>query len=178
METLSRLVRPQHSLLFVAHYNLRLYTPVAGKFPQMKGGGREHTCENSSEVAVALTMVHEDIDGCRRCEPDVRGFRKPPHLDRGEPGKLLIVGQGPGNARLRGKKAFAGQSGRTLDSWLRAAGLSDHEPRKGFYLTSVIKCCHSSPADFGLMARNCSGFLQRQIMAIKPQVVITLGKDA
>ena len=28
------------------------------------------------------------------------------------------------------------------------------------------------------MARNCSGFLQRQIMAIKPQVVITLGKDA
>jgi uracil-DNA glycosylase len=125
-----------------------------------------------------LTVIHEDIDRCRRCEPEVNGFRKPPHLDRGEPGKLFVIGEGPGNAELRGRRAFAGQSGRTLDKWLRAAGLDERDPRKGAYLTSIIKCCHSSAKDFDLMARNCSDFLQRQMMTIRPRLVITLGRNA
>jgi uracil-DNA glycosylase len=64
-----------------------------------------------------------------------RSNRPPPHLERGDPGKLFVVGQDPGNAELHGNKAFAGQSGKTLDSWLRAAGLSNDDPRKGVYLT-------------------------------------------
>jgi uracil-DNA glycosylase family 4 len=125
-----------------------------------------------------LRVIHEEIDRCRRCEPAVEGFQKPLHLDRGGPGKLLIVGQGPGRAELRKSRAFAGQSGTTLDSWLRAAGLNGDNPRKGVYLTSIIKCCHSSPRDFDLMARNCTDFLERQMIAIKPRLLITLGRNA
>jgi uracil-DNA glycosylase family 4 len=125
-----------------------------------------------------LTAIHEDIDRCRRCEPEVNGFRKPPHLDRGEPGKVFVIGEGPGNAELHGSRAFAGQSGRTLDKWLKAARLNEGDPRKGVYLTSVIKCCHSSARDFDLMARNCADFLQRQMMAVRPGLVITLGRNA
>jgi uracil-DNA glycosylase family 4 len=125
-----------------------------------------------------LTVIHEEINACRRCEPLVDGFRKPLDLDRGESGRLLIVGQGPGKAEVRRGRAFAGQSGTTLDSWLRAAGLDSDNPRRGVYLTSVIKCCHSSSKDFDLMARNCGDFLQRQIMAVKPALVISLGRSA
>lgn len=69
-----------------------------------------------------LSAIHEEIDRCRRCEPAVEGFQKPLHLDRGDPGKLLIVGQGPGRAELRGTRAFAGQSGTTLDSLAEGRG--------------------------------------------------------
>src|ERR1700733_6614885 len=121
----------------------------------------------NSDPMLQLEAIHADIDRCR-CWEGVGGFQKPPRLDRGDPGKLLIVGQGPGKAELRGSKAFAGQSGTTLDSWLRAAGLNSDNPRKGVYLTSVIKCCHTSAKDFDVMARNCADFLQRQMMAVKP----------
>lgn len=132
----------------------------------------------SSTLPTQLSVVHDEIDRCRRCEPLVKGFQKPPHLDRGDGGKLFVVGQGPGRAELRSDRAFAGQSGTTLDSWLRAAGLDRVNPRKGVYLTAVIKCCHSSPRDFDVMAHNCADFLERQIKAIGPRLVITLGRSA
>lgn len=88
------------------------------------------------------------------------------------------MGQGPGNAELNASKAFAGQSGRTLDSWLVSAGADVGDPRSGLYLTSIIKCCHSSPGDFPLMAQLCAPFLQRQIEFLRPRLVITLGRQA
>lgn len=125
-----------------------------------------------------LDVLHENIDRCRMCEGLVDGFAKPPHLERGEGGRIMVVGQGPGNAELRGARAFAGQSGRTLDSWLRSVTGNEQNPRHGMYFTSVIKCCHSRSRDFSLMARNCSRFLQQQIATLEPGLVITLGKEA
>lgn len=90
----------------------------------------------------------------------------------------MVVGKGPGNAELGGARAFAGQSGRTLDSWLRSSGAERARPRRGIYLTSVIKCCYLYEKDFDLMAHNCAPFLQRQIEIIRPLLVVTLGREA
>jgi len=90
----------------------------------------------------------------------------------------MIVGQGPGKAELRRGRAFAGQSGKTLDSWLKSAGAGEDNPRAGVYLTSIIKCCHEVQRDFAAMAHNCAPFLQRQIEIIRPELVITLGVQA
>jgi uracil-DNA glycosylase family 4 len=125
-----------------------------------------------------LVAVHEAIDGCRVCAREVAGFRKPPHLERGDAGKVMIIGQGPGNAEMRAEVAFAGQSGKTLNSWLVAAGADRDNPREGIYFTSVIKCCAAGPEHFRIMERNCRRFLRDQIAAIEPALIITLGKEA
>src|SRR6185437_7319048 len=96
----------------------------------------------------SLNALHDEIIGCRVCEAKVIGFKKPPPLNRGDVGRVMVVGQGPGSAELRGTRAFAGQSGRTLDSWLVACGAPRNEPRSGIYFTSVIKCV-GREQDFG-----------------------------
>lgn len=128
-------------------------------------------------LAEGLTILHAEIDGCRVCA-DVAGFEKPEHLDRGDPGEVMIIGQGPGNAEVAHERAFAGQSGRRLDSWLIQSGADPGDPRHGIYFTSVIKCCHSRGSDFRYMAENCGGFLQRQIEILRPGLVISLGRQA
>jgi uracil-DNA glycosylase len=125
-----------------------------------------------------LAVLHEEIDRCRTCEGQVQGFAKPRHLERGDIAKLMIVGQGPGNAELNGARAFAGQSGKTLESWLKLTGANQSNPRQGIYFTSVIKWCHSRHKYFPLMASNCAYFLQRQITLIQPRLVITSGREA
>lgn len=90
----------------------------------------------------------------------------------------MLVGQGPGRSELRRSKAFAGQSGKTLNSWLESASGNKLDPRQGMYFTSVIKCCHSRQRDFAPMARKCAKFLERQIAALRPKMIITLGLQA
>lgn len=123
----------------------------------------------------SLALLHREIGLCRVCETQITDFQKPPHLDRGEPGHIIVIGQGPGHAELNATRAFAGQAGRTLDKWLVACGAAADNPRGGIYFTSVIKCV-GSDVQFGLMAANCASFLQRQILEIRPALVITLGK--
>lgn len=91
-------------------------------------------------------------------------------------GRLMIIGQGPGGAELKGTRAFAGQSGRKLDAWLIASGASAANPRQTVYFTSVIKCVCPQGKFFAQMARNCSGFLHRQISTVRPELIITLGR--
>ena len=125
-----------------------------------------------------LSTLHKEIDRCRVCAGHAQGFRKPPHLDRGGKARVMIVGKGPGNAELQGNRAFAGQSGHTLDSWLRSSGADRTHPRRGLYLTSIIKCCHLRMRDFDFMARNCAPFLQQQIEKVRPELIVTLGGEA
>lgn len=90
----------------------------------------------------------------------------------------MIIGQGPGNAELAGVRAFAGQSGHTLEGWLVSCGASSESPRDGIYFTSVIKCVCPRDKYFAHMAGNCRQFLRKQIMELAPELVITLGKKA
>lgn len=129
-------------------------------------------------VELPLSVLHGEIARCRVCEPTVDGFQKPPHLDRGGVGRVMVIGQGPGSAELSGTRAFAGQSGRTLEQWLVACGADPASPRAGIYFTSVIKCVCPSERFFSSMARNCRAFLQRQIVELGPDLIITLGRKS
>jgi uracil-DNA glycosylase family 4 len=132
-----------------------------------------------SSVTRNLESVHARIDVCRVCEGKVSGFLKPSTLHRGDPGKVMIIGQGPGKTELQSGNAFSGQSGKTLNQWLIACGADPRQPRRGIYLTSIIKCCTDGGGKaVSLMADNCFSFLAEQIAAIQPAVLITLGKIA
>lgn len=125
-----------------------------------------------------IEALHDRISGCTVCKKHVPGYAKPPVLDRGDVGQIMVVGQGPGKAELAGTKAFAGQSGKTLAEWLVQSGADPTDPRRGIYFTSVIKCFCPLPKHYSEMAANCIGFLHQQISTIAPDLIITLGKEA
>ena len=128
-------------------------------------------------IADQLQIIHDNINACRKCEPLVQNYRKPTSMYRGEVGKIVIVGQEPGNREIASQRAFSGPSGRRLNEWLIASGFNLLDPRRGVYTTSVAKClCDDS--GLALLRRNCIGFLDSQVRAVRPQLVISLGAVA
>ena len=126
----------------------------------------------------SLAHVHADIERCLDCRNLAPGLRKPIKMDRGDVGQVLIVGQAPGNAEHTRERAFAGAAGTTLNQWLVASGADPIAPRRGVYMTSVLKCLCPTKSLFPHMADRCRGFLSRQIGLIRPALVITLGRPA
>lgn len=125
-----------------------------------------------------LTVLDQEIDRCRVCESFVDGFRKPASMDRGNPGRVMVVGQDPGNSEQATGRAFSGASGKRLDKWLIDSGADQNDPRKGVYTTSVIKCPAPNQRLFLKMADRCRSFLDQQISLVAPEIVISLGKEA
>lgn len=91
------------------------------------------------DVLLKLESLHREIDQCFACSA-CRGFCKPRAMDRGAPGDIVIVGEGPGRKELENERAFSGQTGVRLDEWLVASGAPPATPRAGVYTTSVTKC--------------------------------------
>src|SRR4051812_29427256 len=75
-----------------------------------------------------LDIIHASINACRMCEPLVTNFEKPVSMNRGEPGRIVIVGQEPGKGEITSQRAFSGMSGRRLDQWLIASGCDAAAP--------------------------------------------------
>lgn len=131
------------------------------------------------ERANELLKLHLEIDNCRICETGlVTDLQKPLGLDRGEPGRVMIVGQSPGSAELARRRAFAGPAGKRLTDWLIASGADPSSPRAGIYLTSLLKCVCPTPSKLPPMLANCRRFLVQQLRLIRPELVISLGADA
>ena len=127
---------------------------------------------------LSLEILNSRIDACEVCSGRVPGYQKPAPLRRGNLCKVMIVGQGPGNTELASGKAFSGQAGTRLDQWLVASGARETDPRRGIYLTSVVKCVTSALTPPLSMLHDCIGFLHDQIALLKPGLVISLGKVA
>jgi uracil-DNA glycosylase family 4 len=129
------------------------------------------------DVRQKLEVIHADINACRMCEASVAHFEKPVSMARGEPDRIVIVGQEPGRREIASQRAFSGRSGRRLDEWLVASGFDPAAPRRGVYATSVAKCLCEKPK-LGVLYRNCSRFLDRQLSVIRPSLIISLGAVA
>jgi uracil-DNA glycosylase family 4 len=143
----------------------------------------EIVCESPPQTDETETSVnpleelHQTIDGCRKCEASIPNLCKPIRMYRGTPGSVMIVGQGPGKQERAVGYAFAGQSGKRLDEWLRQCRKRG-AARDGIYLTSVVKCVKQSAKELTIMAGNCRPYLSQQISLIRPQLIITLGQLA
>jgi DNA polymerase len=125
-----------------------------------------------------LTAAAEDCRGC------------PLYLDAtqvvfGEGGKkasIVLVGEQPGDQEDRQGRPFVGPAGRVLDRALEAAGLA----RDRVYLTNAVKHfkfeprgkrrIHKKPRWSEIKA--CRPWLQAELDAISPRVVVTLGTTA
>ncbi len=89
--------------------------------------------------------------------------------------KIMFVGEAPGGDEDRTGEPFVGRAGQLLDQWLVALGMS----RGDVYIANVLKCRPPGNRDpKPVEVERCSPFLRAQIRAIKPAVVVGLGRHA
>jgi uracil-DNA glycosylase len=122
------------------------------------------------------------LGACRRC-----GHAEPivPILSRARRAKVMLVGQAPGKVEISSQKPFAGRAGKTLFRWLAGAGLSEDEARERIYIAAMTRCFpgpHPSGRGDRVPTRaeleQCGSWLDDELMLIKPEVIIPVGKLA
>jgi uracil-DNA glycosylase family 4 len=128
----------------------------------------------SSDQAVPgedLAAIHLAISTCRACGLCATRTTTVPG-EGAQPTALMFIGEGPGAEEDAQGRPFVGPAGQLLDKMIRAMGLA----RAEVFITNVVKCRppgNRNPEPAEIQA--CSGFLQRQITLLQPQVICTLG---
>ena len=128
----------------------------------------------SAPMRESLEEIRADLGECTRCK--LHGGRTKLVFGVGsEKAGLLFVGEGPGAEEdLRGEP-FVGRAGQKLDEMIKAIGLT----RAEVYIANVVKCRPPNNRDPEPdEVATCSPFLVRQIEAIAPKVIVTLGLPA
>lgn len=89
--------------------------------------------------------------------------------------QLVFIGEAPGEKEARSGKPFCGAAGRVLDELLASAGLS----REAIYITNLIK--DRTPGNRDPLPEEIAAYgpyLLRQLEAIQPKVIATLGRHS
>jgi DNA polymerase len=122
-----------------------------------------------------LEQVREDLGDCRRCK--LAGGRKTIVFGSGNPkAELLFVGEGPGADEDEQGLPFVGRAGQLLTQMIEK-GMKI--PRPEVYICNVVKCRppgNRKPEKDEVAA--CRQFVERQIDAVKPRVIVVLGATA
>ncbi len=87
--------------------------------------------------------------------------------------EIMFIGEGPGFHENEQGRPFVGAAGQFLDELLAQAGLK----RADVWIGNVVKCRppgNRDPLPEELSA--CNAYLERQIAAINPRIIITLGR--
>ena len=88
---------------------------------------------------------------------------------------LMFIGEGPGFNEDRQGRPFVGAAGQYLDELLHSIGLN----REDVFITNMVKCRPPNNRDpFPGEISACSRHLDAQIQAIKPAVIVPLGRHA
>lgn len=127
-----------------------------------------------AEVSLSLEEVRQELGDCQRCK--LGQTRKHLVFGTGNPrARLMFIGEGPGADEDRQGEPFVGAAGQLLNRILAKMGLS----REEVYIANVVKCRppgNRNPEAEEMAA--CLPFLLKQIQAIRPRIIVTLGAIA
>jgi uracil-DNA glycosylase len=138
-------------------------TPAVGPAITTRAPGKE-----------SLEQIRVDLGDCHRC--GLASGRT--HIVFGEgstEARLVFVGEGPGAEEDRSGRPFVGPAGQLLSKIIQAM----KQAREQVYICNVIKCRPTGNRDpIPEEIASCRPFLMRQLAAIDPEVVCTLGTHA
>lgn len=119
-------------------------------------------------------LRQKNVGDCRRCP--LAQTRKSIVFGVGSPtASIMFVGEAPGADEDRQGEPFVGRAGQRLDAWLTELGIA----RADVYIANVLKCRPPDNRDPGAdEIAQCLPFLNRQIAAVAPDAIVTLGKFA
>lgn len=119
-----------------------------------------------------LQEIGSEVSACTQCT--LHHSRKNAVPGEGPANaEIMFIGEGPGFYENEQGRPFVGAAGKFLDELLAKIGLK----RADVFITNVVKCRppgNRDPEPTEIQA--CSGYLERQIQAINPKIVVTLGR--
>ncbi|MBI5886079.1 MAG: uracil-DNA glycosylase [Deltaproteobacteria bacterium] len=123
---------------------------------------------------LTLEAVRDELGACARCR--LKNKRTKLVFGAGNPAaELVFVGEGPGEDEDLQGEPFVGRAGKLLTRIIEAMGLA----RQDVYICNVVKCRppgNRNPESDEIAA--CRPFLEKQIAAIRPKVIVALGSHA
>lgn len=170
---------PDGVMAFVAGYAFRdvveaVVERVLGEFEERVREGERVVSPEAKPSDGFIRVIEDiasDVRSCTRCRLSQTRTNAVP--GEGSPGApLMIVGEAPGVREDEEGRPFVGAAGRVLDSILSSLGLD----RSKVYVTNAVKC--RPPGNRPVHADElgaCIGFLEREIRAVKPRVILCLG---
>ena len=124
------------------------------------------------ERQAALDSIGAEVAGCTRCRLHESRTRAVPGEGTAAT-EVVFVGEGPGFNEDKQGRPFVGQAGSLLDELLASILWSRGE----VFITNVVKCRppgNRDPEPDEIAA--CAPFLTRQLDALDPALVVTLGR--
>ena len=126
------------------------------------------------EVEEEIKQLKQNVADCKKCE--LWKTRKNPVVGNGSLDScVMFIGEAPGYHEDMQGVPFVGRAGKVFDELLQSIELK----REEVYVCNILKC---RPPDnrnpFDLEIKACTPYLDRQITAIKPKVIGTLGNFA
>lgn len=126
----------------------------------------------SKNSAQALGEIAAQVAVCTRCQ--LHYSRKKSVPGEGPSGaEVMLIGEGPGFYENEQGRPFVGAAGKFLDELLEKGGVK----RADVFITNVVKCRPPGNRDpLPEELSSCNDYLDRQIEAIAPRVIVTLGR--
>ncbi len=122
--------------------------------------------------AETLAQIAKEVSTCQKCA--LYPSRKLAVPGEGPAdSEIMFIGEGPGFHENEQGRPFVGAAGTFLNELLAEAGLK----RSDVWIGNVVKCRppgNRDPLPEELAA--CNEYLERQIAAIDPRIIITLGR--
>ena len=154
--------------------------PLSKPSSELAGFGREESLDlfaQSAESSGPLTLeqIRTEIGDCKRCKL----HEKRTHIVFGEgnpDAEILFIGEGPGEEEDRQARPFVGRSGKLLTKIIEG-GMKLR--RDEVFIANIVKCrppSNREPEKNEIAT--CKPFLLKQIRAIKPKVIVTLGRPS
>jgi uracil-DNA glycosylase family 4 len=126
----------------------------------------------AGKAEIQLQQIADEVVVCPRCEL-ARTRTKAVPGEGNANARIMFIGEGPGWHEDQQGRPFVGAAGKFLNELLALAGLS----REDVFITNVVKCRppgNRDPMPDEIAA--CAPYLDRQIAAIDPDVIVTLGR--
>lgn len=119
-----------------------------------------------------LCTIRKEVIACKKCHLYKRRTKAVPGAGPFN-AQVMFIGEAPGYHEDKSGRPFVGASGRYLNDTLFFVGLS----RESVYITNVIKCRPPKNRDpLPNEVELCSHYIYRELFAVNPQVIVTLGR--
>lgn len=141
----------------------------------LSGANRDpESARINADSRETLEVIRADLGDCQRC--GLAASRTKLVYGVGNPNaRLVLVGEAPGREEDLKGEPFVGEAGQLLDRILLAMGMQ----REEVYICNVLKCRPPNNRDPDPEeVATCEDFLIRQLAAIRPHVIVGLGRFA
>jgi len=147
--------------------------PLAYQVEEDESSGSESSIFESPDSALA--GLYSAINNCNECPLGSGRINPVPGEGAANP-LVMVIGEGPDEDEDRTGRPFAGKAGQLLDRMLASVGLSRET---NCYITNIVKCRPPENRDPGPEEiSSCIKFLKRQIILLRPLVILCAGRVA